>query len=329
MRSLIVLVATLAVGEGATTEARRPVVDPLRFPVPGTNVLPVGNTLYTLTKYLDLGSSTRVYLAAISDLKKFPDDQTYIPPSEGGRSLPGPLPSLIVIKCLSTTTPKLLNSIENEFQIYSELNRHNNVRKPVGLYLSPRWTCPDGLQQCQYIAMTYINSDLDRLVSRGYLRLKPPIVIGAESDNDCGVFSFEIFLLSLGIGLVDALTQLHTAGFAHGDVRACNIALELPGDDHVVLLDVGAGTRLAGLPEVEQERLTNHDFGQIHRLLTKMLAVRIDRIYRAPKVSVLDHFFRQLAGKSKDDMTQAFVIELSRHLNVTATGYQVIYKETR
>ena len=328
MRRNSAVIEFLLLAAVVTGTARRPLIDPLRFPQPGFSILPVGDAFYMLTTYLDMGSSTRVYLAAKVSAARIPDTQVYAPPpGERGRSLPDPFPVTIVIKCLSTTSPKLLTSIENEFEIFSELNRHKNVRKPIGLYLSPRWTCPSGIEECQYIAMTYINSDIDRLVSRGNLRLKPPVVIGAQSDNYEGIYSFEIFLLSLGLGVIDALTELHKAGFVHGDVRACNIALELPDDHHVVLLDVGASTRLTGYSEEEQEQLRNKDFAQIHRLLTKLLAGRIERIYRSPQISVLAEVFSEMAGKGKDSMVDILRRELDQQFNVSYTGEKVIYKQ--
>lgn len=159
---LVIGLLWLAVFTSGT--GRRPFLDPLRFPQPGFSTLPVGDSFYMLTTYLDMGSSTRVYLASKVSATRIPETQVFAPPpGESGRSLTYPLPAAIVIKCLGTTSEKLLSSIENEFEIYSEFNYLKNVRKPIGLYMSPRWVCPRGTEQCQNIArrtLTLILVDL-------------------------------------------------------------------------------------------------------------------------------------------------------------------------
>lgn len=80
----------------------------------------------------------------------------------------------------------------------------------------------------------------------------------------------------------------------------------------MVLLDVGGSTRLTGYSEEEQERLRNKNYSQIHRLLTKLIAGRIERIYRAPHGSVLAALFEQMEGKDKDSIRSAVQCQLYR-----------------
>ena len=311
----------------AISSSSHPLLDPLRFPQPGDSILPVGDSFYRVRSFLDRGSSTRVFLADKVSVAQIPSDQVYAPPTEGGQILPVALPTTIVIKCLSTTLPRLFANIDNEFGTYSELNKHQYVRKPLGLYLSPRWTCPSGLQQCQYIAMTYINFDLERLVGGGNIRLRPPEVIGATKTNHEGIYSFEVFFLSLGIGIVDAVISLHKAGYVHRDLWACNLALEFPDHDHVVILDLGSSRALRQFSAEEQERLKAEDYHQIHRMLMKLLSSRIEASHGGPKESVLEYVMREIEGKGRDPMINSFKEALSRDYNASPDGNEVIYQQ--
>jgi serine/threonine protein kinase len=306
---------------------RPPLLDPLRFPQPETDFLPIGQNMYRLTKYLDLGSSTRVFLASRArEEVGIPDSQLYKPPSYPGKMLPVDVPEEIVIKCISSSRSRLLDSMENEFSVYAELNKHPNIRKPIGLYLSPRWQCNNGEDFCQYVAMTYVNSDIGRLVSRGQLQLKAPIFPGLKPSNERGIYSFEVFLLSFGLNLIETLVALHEAGFAHGDVRSCNIALELPKNDYVTLLDVGASKELKNYAEEEQLTLKSRDFAQVGLLIHKLLTSRIHSEYRRYNMGPLGRKLLPLVGKGKDVLVQFIKHELQNQYGVQSWESKIVYK---
>lgn len=301
----------------AVRGSTRPLLDPDRFPEAGTSVLPIGPFMFKLVRYLDMGSSTRVYLARkIAGETTIPEHQTYSPPPESGQTLDVEIPDEIVVKCLSSSSEKLLFSIENEFRVFAKLNEHTNVKKPIGIYLSPRWKCKKETELCQYIAMTYVNSDVDRLVSRGELKLKPPVLFDQELPQSPGIYSFEIFVLSMGLSLIDALDKFHHAGFAHGDVRTCNIALQAPRNDQIVLLDVGASKILSEFSVEERDKLIERDFYQVITLMQKLISRRIISAYHRPGKSGLVNRLEQLTWTGK--------VELSRNLEgILAAKYGV------
>ena len=324
MRLFSVLLYIIKCSNGST----RLLLDPQRFPQPGKTVLPVGPYLFEIVRYLDMGSSTRVFLAhKLTAESRIPDGQEYMPPNEPGKSLEAGVPDDIVIKCLSTNGEKLLYSIENEFRIFSELNNQTSIKKPLGLYLSPRWKCRNGASSCQYIAMTFANSDVDRLISRGELRLKPPIVLGADIPRGLGIYSFEVFWLSLGISLVDIIRKLHEAGFAHGDVRACNIALEAPKNDEVVLLDVGASKILSQFPlEVDRQKFKDRDFRQIAVLLEKLITREMVSAYRTPSVSILANDLTGMTSFGSQQLRTLFETLLRERYGICRSSPGILYK---
>jgi hypothetical protein len=304
----------------------RPVLDPSRFPIVDVTVLPIGREVFKIGRYLDLGSSTRVFIAhKVPADTPIPSSQTYLPPSDVlGRSISSDLlPDEIVIKCLSTNSTRLLESIENEFEIFTRLNSVRTVRKPEGFYLSPRWRCnPVDNLECQYIAMTFVNEDLERLISRNILRLKQPEL----KDRSQGIFSFEVFLLSLGLTLIDALDALHLAGFTHGDVRSCNVALQQPVYQDIVFLDVGAAHLLEDvLNEEEKRKLVEKDIQQVVRFITKPLEQKMESANYQGQYDELYTTLIGLRGEAQETMVQVLRDELLK-FNIADTEGKVVYK---
>ena len=280
--------------------------DSLRFPRAGRSIIPVRNAKYNLVEFLDFGSSTRVFLARlVPQWTEAPYDQTYQVPSIPGKVAEGQvLPDEVVIKFISSASSRLLHSIENEFDVYLKLNAVTTVRKPLGFYLSPRWRCNlVGTHMCQYIVMTRSTRDIERLIGKNFFKLEAPKLDGLPTPQlPDGLHSFEIFVASFMLNLHDELVKLHAAGFAHGDVRSCNIAVDHETHEHIFLIDVGAAFILSELADnLERKRRIDHDLGQLPSFLQKLVRQWVRKVYRDRALAHLSPLFRlgvQLDGNA-------------------------------
>jgi serine/threonine protein kinase len=256
-----------------------------RFPSPSRSVLPVGDSSYLIMKFIDQGSSTRVFVAQrIDSANEVAPGVEYFPPTVGGMKAPDvQIPTQVAVKCLSTNDGRLLRLMQNEFQVYLKLNLVESVRKPLGYYISPQWECGNDENPftCQYLVMSRASRDMDRLVSRNFFKLKPPILRGVEeiSDTD-GLYSFELFLATYGLALLAELRKLHASGIVHADIRTCNIAIDPKDHRSPFLLDVGLSKFLDDYPdETQRAELQERDRSRVAYVLISLIENRCKRIY--------------------------------------------------
>ena len=317
------------------SSTRPPLLDPDRFPQIDINILPVGDQFYRIRKYLDLGSSTRVYVAKREvGVSRIPADQRYRPPNTPGILLEGmTLPDEMVIKCLSTNVSRLLSSISNEIEVFRKLNPVQTVRTPRGFYLSPRWRCNDNTNyECRYLAMTLENHDIQRSVSRNELKLRHPVLIGMACPHSAvgDIYSFEVFIASFGLALIAELGRLHEAGFVHGDVRVPNIAVDKSDRGRVCLLDVGASKVLNNYDNVrDRETLKLHDFDQVPRLLLRLVSGRVRRSYGVGvslKTSRLYHQLDRVSKHGRERLVALLTSILQQQYGETRLEDRIIYK---
>jgi serine/threonine protein kinase len=213
--------------------------------------------------------------------------------------------------------------------MFTLLNPVKTVQKPTGFYLSPRWKCNEvDMRQCQYLVMTFVSTDLDRLIGRNMLNLKPPVskIHAPQASSQGGLYSFEVFVLSLGASLIKAVQGLHEAGFVHGDIRPCNVALEEPDYYRLVFLDVGATKWLEDFENTQvREAWVRKDIRQVPDFIRKLLERRYMSVYGAPMVDDLPGKLKNVGEGDYDSIQAFFLRELKSRFKVKPTYNHVLY----
>lgn len=255
------------------------------FPIPGETVISVGDDLFKIKEHLGSGPKKRAYRAErMKAGDKDVPEQAYSYPHETGKLFNDvALPDELVVKCSATDQRKRINKLEDEFKSLLFLNRIKSVRKPVGLYLSKQWKCFDDSEfVCQYLVMTMASYDMQKLVSRNLLDLRPPVMTGFTPNRNTGRFSFELFLATFSLSLLTELEKLHAVGIVHRDISVKNVALD-PSDNTLVhIIDLGSSSFLTkhsdSLEEIES--LVNHDFRRVKRVSLQLIELAAKESYQ-------------------------------------------------
>ena len=303
------------------------------FPDPGRSFVVVGNQMYKITDFLGAGPKKRAYRAKkVGPVLTKALVQDYAFPAETGSLYPDlALPDEVVVKCSATDQPKRINKLEDEYKSLLFLNALRSVRKPIGLYLSRQWKCFDDSDYvCQYMVMTQASPDLQKLVTRNSLNLKPPVIQGVTDGPQSarGRYSFELFMATFALSLIGELEKLHAVGLVHRDMSVKNVALD-PNDYTLVhLIDMGSSsflTKYSGSLE-RVAKLVEHDFSRVKRVSMQLIAAGLSSVTPQADVSRNDLYAIIGGTASQWGLRMALLDYLKKHFPSVRYDGRIVYQ---
>lgn len=252
------------------------IAHPSMFPKIWESIITVADEKYQITEYLGAGHNKQAFVGKLlSRSIEGSTNQEYRIPRGGGVRYEGlTLPSEIVVKCLAAKDPTRFDKLESEFRRLTFLNRITTINKPTGYFLSDKWRCGEELRHvCQYLVMTRAGPDVHKVISKKMHGIKPVLLDDAPLRERRGdKYSFEVWLITMGLTLIDELEALHKAGVVHGDVRTLNVALDPVDRSKVFLIDFGSAKFLRHASDsARDENLKLADFNRVKSVMQKLI----------------------------------------------------------
>jgi serine/threonine protein kinase len=264
------------------------------FPVPGESKVHFHGAEYSIDKYLDNGSSSRIYAAS-------------------KRSGPSGLPEDVAVKVLCPKTEDYLKHIDQEVIALNKLNRLHSDNL-VHLVASSDVLDTQATPRCRLLVLSRTGLDFDRFVGGTY-DFNSPVLEGVDPKVEKKI-SLEIFAASVGMLLADTLQMLHDAGVTHGDIYNYNVALSYPLGEQPVLIDFGGAYLRESLSSEDFKTKCRQDVRQLTNFVAGIIVHRIVRDYgkelrepmkeKSPFVRLVAHVddLTTLRGKLMAYMTQ-------------------------
>ena len=283
------------------------------FPVPGESKVRFHGAEYSIDKYLDNGSSSRIYAGS----------KGFGPPE---------LPQDVAVKVLCPKNEDYLKHIDQEVIALNKLNRLHSDNL-VHLVASSDVLDTQATPRCRILVLSRTGLDFDRFVG-GTRDFNSPVLDGVEPKVEKKI-SIEIFAASVGIILADTLQMIHDAGVTHGDIYNYNVALSYPLGEQPVLIDFGGAYLRENLSSENFEAKCRQDVRQLSNFVAGIIVHRIVHDYdkesreslkeTSPFVRLLAHVddLNTLRAKLMDFLTQVLGKD-SRSIDITRIVYKAL-----